>query len=92
MNPQRNQFAINRVILDVDVEKCHSCCQMELIDQCGTREAPAVHGAQLSPVPGQQSLTAARAEPAVGVLPWSAEQELFSGDIAVAQSPRFQIR
>lgn len=65
---------------------------MELIDQYGTREAPAVHGAQLSPVPGQQSLTAARAEPAVGVLPWGAEQELFSGDIAVAQSPRFQIK
>lgn len=51
-----------------------------------------MHGAQLSPVPGQQSLTAARAEPALGVLLWGAKQELFSGDIAVAQSQRFQIR
>lgn len=92
MSPQRNQFAINEVILDVDVEKCHSCCQMEPIHQCGAREAPAMHGAQLSPVPGQQSLTAARAEPALGVLLWGAKQELFSGDIAVAQSQRFQIR
>lgn len=58
----------------------------------GTRDTPAEHSAQLSPVPGQQSLTAARAEPAVGVLLWSAEQELFSADFAVAQSQRFQIR